>query len=158
MFLDADSLLEGPVDDAIVADGISIPLHPAMPAGTPVDQLTYERNPESAAYIPYGEGSRYWPAAIIGAPRSTFLDLSCDIDKMCKQDGDFVPVWQDESYFNKIMLNNPPALELDERYCAWFRARVPDSRIRALDKTGAELKWKDSQPTRMSELIPEAAC
>jgi len=158
MFLDADLLFEGPVDHDIVADGLSVPLHPAMPAGTPVNRLTYERNEESAAYIPYGEGDRYWPGGILGAPRSVMLDLSAEIDRMCKHDGDYVPIWQDESYLNRILLDNPPALELDERYVTWFHARVPDSRIRALDKTGPERKWKDSHPTRMSELVPEAAC
>ena len=158
VFLDADMLFEGPIDEEMMADGLSVPLHPAMPAGTPVDKLTYERNPDSAAYIPHGEGSRYWPGGIIGAPRSAMLDLSASIDKMCKQDGDFVPVWQDESYLNRILVDDPPALELDERYCTWFHAKVRDSRIRALDKTGAERRWKDSHPTRLQDLIPEAAC
>ncbi len=158
MFLDADLLFEGPIDDDIVADGLSVPLHPAMPAGTPVNRLTYERNAESAAFIPYGEGSRYWPGGILGAPRAVMLDLSAAIDKMCKHDGDYVPIWQDESYLNRILLDDPPALELDERYCTWFQATVPDSRIRALDKTRDELRWKASHPTRLSELIPEAAC
>ena len=58
----------------------------------------------------------------------------------------------------KVMVDHPPTLELDERYCAWFRARVPDSRIRALDKTQRERQWKDSQPTRLQDLISEAAC
>lgn len=160
LFLDADSLFEGPVGEEIVADGLSLPFHPAMPAGTPADKLTYERNPESAAYIPHGEGQRYWPAAVLGAPRALFLDLSCEIDRMCKHDGDYVPVWQDESYLNRILLDDPGrvALELDERYIAWFHARVPDSRIRALDKTTPERRWKDSQPTRLQDLVPEAAC
>lgn len=143
--LDADMLFEGPVDEEIVADGVTVTVHPAMMPGTDPDKLTYERNPESAAYIPYGEGSTYHPGGIVGAPRAHFFDLSREIDRMCREDGDLCPVWQDESYLNRILVDNPPALILDERYCAWFNRTIPDARIRALNKTPEEFAWRDAQ-------------
>lgn len=148
-FLDADMLFEGPVDDEIVADGVTVALHPAQNS-LPVSKMTYERNPSSAGFVPYGEGCRYYPGGILGAPRSVFLDLSRQIDLMCRADGDYVPEWQDEAYLNRILIDHPPALELDERYCAWFNRRIDDARIRALNKTPDEFRWRDSQPEMAS--------
>lgn len=145
MLLDADLLFEGPVDEEVVADGITVTVHPAMMPGTPPDRLTYERNPESVAYVPLGQGSTYHPGGIVGAPRSTFLELSAYVDRCCKADGDYTPVWQDESYLNRLLVDEPPALILDERYCAWWNRHVPDARIRALNKTPEEFTWRNSQ-------------
>jgi Glycosyltransferase family 6 len=138
LFLDADMLFEDLVADEIIADGITAVGHPCMPAGTPADQLTYERDPESAAYIPYGQGHRYYYGALIGGPYATFLDYSAQVDAMCRADGDYCPVWQDESYLNRILLDHPPALELDGRYCAWWTQFAGDTRIRVLEKTPEE--------------------
>ncbi len=142
-FMDADLLFEGEVADEIVADGVTACLHPAI--GKNYADWTYERNPASAAYVPDGEGAAYYVGGILGAPRDTFLDLSAEVDQMCRRDGDYIPVWQDESYINRILLDNPPALELDERYCAWFNRAVPDARIRALNKTPEEFQWRNNQ-------------
>ena len=142
--IDADILFEGVVGDDIVADGVTATLHPVQNA-LPPDRMTFERNPDSAAYVPAGEGSRYYVGGIVGGTRDAFLDLAAQVDAMCRQDGDYVPVWQDESYLNRILIDQPPALELDERYCAWFNKRVDDARIRALNKTDAEFRWRDAQ-------------
>lgn len=143
--LDADMLFEGPVDDEIVADGITATLHPVQNTLPPRD-MTYERNPRTPAYIPEGEGDHYYVGGILGGPRAAFLDLSRQVDAMCQADGDYTPVWQDESYINRILLDHPPALELDERYCAWWNHTIPDARIRALNKTPDEFRWRDQQP------------
>lgn len=143
-FLDADTLLEGRVDDDIVSDGVTACLHPVQNT-LPVSDMTYERNPDSVAYVPPGEGARYYVGAILGAPRAVFLDLSRQIDLMCRADGAYNPVWQDECYLNRILIDHPPTLELDERYCAWPGRIVPDARIRAIDKTPDEFHWRNSQ-------------
>lgn len=143
-FIDADMLFEGTVADDIVADGVTATLHPVQNDEPPA-KMTFERNPDSAAYVPEHEGSRYYVGGILGAPRDIFLDLSRQIDRMCTTDGDYTPVWQDESYLNRILIDQPPALELDNRYCAWFNHSVPDARIRALNKTPEEFDWRNSQ-------------
>ncbi len=150
-FLDADMLFEGRVDDEIVADGVTATLHPAQDP-LPPHLMTFERNPDSAAHVPVGEGVHYYVGAILGAPRDIFLDLSRQIDAMCQADGDYMPIWQDESYLNRILLDHPPALELDERYCAWWGKGVHDARIRALNKTTDEFKWRNNQHRK--EAVP----
>ncbi len=142
--LDADTLFEGPVDDEIVGDGITATLHPVQNTLQP-NAMTYERNMNSAAYVPLGEGGRYYVGGIVGGTRDAFFDLCAEMDRMCKQDGDYTPVWQDESYLNRILIDSPPAVELDERYCAWWNHKVDDARIRALNKTPEEFRWRDQQ-------------
>jgi hypothetical protein len=142
--LDADALFEGPVDDEIVADGITAVLHPVQNA-LPLSDMTYERNPHSPAYVPEGEGGRYYVGGILGAPRDTFLDLCKQVDAMCQQDGDNCPTWQDEGYINRILIDHPPALELDGRYCAWPTHNTQDVRIRVIDKTPDEFHWRNTQ-------------
>ena len=137
-------LFEGPVDDEVVTDGITATLHPVQ-NNLPPEQMTYERDPRSAAYVPAGDGGRYYVGAILGGPRADFLDLSRQVDLMCQADGDYTPIWQDESYLNRILIDHPPARELDERYCAWWNHNVPDARIRALNKTPEEFRWRDNQ-------------
>ena len=142
--VDADLLFEGIVDDEIVAQGITATLHPVQNK-LPAREMTYERNPASAAYVPADEGGRYYLGGIVGGTRAEFLDLCAQMDAMCKADGDYTPVWQDESYLNRILIDHPPALELDTRYCAWWNHNVPDARIRALNKTPDEFRWRDNQ-------------
>lgn len=145
LFLDADMLFVDLVADEIVADGLTVVGHPCMPAGTDPDLLTYERNPESVAYIPYGRGDRYYYGALIGGPTDIFLEYSAQVHEMCQVDGDYSPVWQDESYLNRILLDSPPALELDQRYCAWWTSNVDDPRIRVLEKTPEEIHARNHQ-------------
>ncbi len=142
--LDADTLFEGPVDDEIVGDGITATLHPVQ-NGLKLNAMTYERNMNSAAFVPLGEGGRYYVGGIVGGTRDAFFDLCAEMDRMCKHDGDYTPVWQDESYLNRILIDHPPAVELDERYCAWWNHAVRDARIRALNKTPEEFRWRDEQ-------------
>lgn len=142
--VDADLLFEGPVADEIVGDGITATLHPVQNT-LPADQMTYERNAKSAAYVAPGEGGRYYVGGIVGGTRAAFFDMAARMDAMCRADGHYCPVWQDESYLNRILIDHPPAVELDERYCAWWNHTVPDARIRALNKTPEEFRWRDTQ-------------
>jgi hypothetical protein len=152
LMLDADLLFEGTVADEIVADGITAVLHPVQ-NDLSVEDMTYERNPLSPAYVAEHEGSRYYLGGIVGGTRDAFLDLSRQIDAMCRADGPACPVWQDESYVNRILIDQPPALELDQRYGAWFNHTVRDTRIRALNKTDAEFTWRNKQTTIREEAL-----
>lgn len=144
--IDADMRFEGPVGDEILADGITVTSHYGFPPGTPPEALDYDRNPESVAYVPFGKGRRYYPGAFIGGPKADFVALAEQIAAMIEADGDYIPNWYDEAYLNRILIDSPPALELDERYCCWHHLRMDDVRIRALNKTQAEYRWRDSQP------------
>lgn len=73
----------------------------------PVDKYPYERRPVSRAYIPYDEGMHYYQAGLIGGKSEYYLELLEKCDEWTESDlkQDIVPVWHDESYLNKYLLD-----------------------------------------------------
>ena len=73
------------------------------------DDYTYDRNPHSTAYIPFGQGKEYYRGGFIGGRTPEFLQLikTCrdwtDIDLKNK----IMPLWHDESILNKYLLDKP---------------------------------------------------
>jgi hypothetical protein len=72
--------------------------------------FTYDRNPNTQAYIPLGEGLIYYQACFWGGSTKNFLELSETITNWVNQDleNEVEPIWLDESYLNKYFLLNPP--------------------------------------------------
>jgi hypothetical protein len=72
--------------------------------------FTYDRDPNTQAYIPLGEGSIYYQACFWGGITKNFLKLSKTITNWVNQDLEkkVEPIWLDESYLNKYFLLNPP--------------------------------------------------
>lgn len=77
------------------------PMHP--------DQFTYERNPKSQAYIPYGEGTHYYRGGLNGGRTPEFLKLirTCNIQTKLDLQSNIVAIWHDESHLNKYLLGKP---------------------------------------------------
>jgi hypothetical protein len=77
-----------------------------------ITQYTYERNPESKAFIPYGEGKYYFQSGFYGSDKEHFFDLINTCDQWTKEDMEknIIPVWHDESYFNRYMLDKNPKI------------------------------------------------
>ncbi|XP_076879345.1 histo-blood group ABO system transferase-like isoform X2 [Brachyhypopomus gauderio] len=82
------------------------------------DAFTYERRPESQAYIPYGEGDYYYGGAMIaGLVEEVYkVTKTCrmwlEIDKV----NSIEAVWQEESHLNKYFLYNKPTKLLSPEY------------------------------------------
>lgn len=72
--------------------------------------FTYDRNPNTQAYIPLGEGSIYYQACFWGGVTKNFIKLNKTVTKWVNQDikNGVEPIWLDESYLNKYFLLNPP--------------------------------------------------
>ncbi len=66
----------------------------------------YERNPDSEAYIPIGEGRWYITGGVIGGKVQAFIKLSEELARMIKKDEEkgITAVWHDESFINKYVL------------------------------------------------------
>lgn len=142
--IDADMRILKPVSAEILADGLTVTTHPGHQPGNDGDLAPFCRDPASRAYVPLGTAGRYYPGAFHGGPRDAFLDL-CDVtSKWTTIDllQGIHPVWYDESYLNRYLLDNPPALELDRRYCWWHNQWGPDDDaiIMHLDKTVEEFE------------------
>ncbi|MDR1682375.1 MAG: glycosyl transferase [Candidatus Symbiothrix sp.] len=73
------------------------------------EQHTYDRNPASTAYIPFGQGKEYYRGCFNGGRTPEFLQLI----KTCKEQTDIdlknnvMALWHDESHLNKYLLNKP---------------------------------------------------
>jgi histo-blood group ABO system transferase len=78
---------------------------------------TYERNPMSAAYIPYDTDLEqiYYCACFLGGLSETLISFINEIIKMEKNDLEkgIVPIWHDESYVNKFFHHNPPSFLME---------------------------------------------
>jgi hypothetical protein len=77
----------------------------------------YERNPLSSAYIPYNTelAQVYYWSCFLGGTSKNIINIINKIIKMEEHDLaiNLIPVWHDESYWNKILHHRPPTLLLD---------------------------------------------
>ncbi|KAL1269574.1 hypothetical protein QQF64_031863 [Cirrhinus molitorella] len=84
----------------------------------PRDQFTYERRPESLAYIPAGEGDYYYAGAAFGGTLEDVHTLTKTCRKHLNIDAanSIEAVWQEESHLNKYFLLNKPSKLLSPEY------------------------------------------
>ncbi|XP_048043380.1 histo-blood group ABO system transferase 2-like [Megalobrama amblycephala] len=84
----------------------------------PRDQFTYERRPESQAFIPAGEGDYYYTAAAFGGSLADVHHLT----KTCREQmnidatNSIEAIWHEESHLNKYFLYNKPSKLLSPEY------------------------------------------
>ena len=85
--------------------------HPAFYNKNP-DEFTYDRNPKSQAYIPYGKGKHYATGALNGGNSTQFLEMCEELSHLTHIDmeNNVFPLWHDESMLNKYMLNKNPLI------------------------------------------------
>lgn len=146
--LDADMLFVDRVDREILSQRVGT-VHPGY-WNTPSIYYQYDRNPSSAAFIPYGDGRKYYAGAFNGGEAKSFLKMAKTISEWRKQDekNGIIPWWHDESYLNKYYLLNPPTNDLSPSYCYPETFREEDyksglpfhRRLLALDKNHKEMR------------------
>jgi histo-blood group ABO system transferase len=146
-YLDVDMLIADKVGEEIFGDLVATQ-HPGMWAGTP-DYFTYERRPQSTAYVPYGTGSKYYAGGFNGGKPENFLGMAETIVENINRDFDngIIAEWHDESHMNRYLIDNPPTLELNPSYC------FPEG----ADENGAPTKyypygWKVPFPPKIMAL------
>lgn len=69
--------------------------------------LPYERNKKSTAYIPYGNGSRYFMGGVNGGTSVAYLKLINTLKENIQVDlnNNIIAKWHDESHLNRYMLD-----------------------------------------------------
>jgi FkbM family methyltransferase len=100
------------------------------------NEFTYDRNPESLAYIPLGVGDHYYQGCFFGGTKDAFLEMSGKLQKNIDTDlsKNVIALWHDESHLNKYFLDNPPKI-LDPSYANPEAFYIPfEKKIIQLDK------------------------
>ncbi|XP_069603468.1 histo-blood group ABO system transferase-like [Ranitomeya imitator] len=92
-------------------------LHPGM-YGAKREHYTYERNPQSEAYIPFDEGDFYYAGGYFGGNIEEIYKLTnfCHNAMMADKDKNIEAIWHDESYLNKYFLYHKPTKVLSPEY------------------------------------------
>lgn len=135
-YLDLDMHVVNVVGDEIFGDGLTAAQHP-MYAVRKEYVPPYEPNPVSAAYIPRPgrivlENDRprfeplYFAGGFQGGKTEEFIKSMHSMKKMVTADmnQNYVPIWNDESIWNKHLFENQPAVVLSPSYI------YPDSLIK----------------------------
>lgn len=144
--IDADMRIEQTVGPEILADGITVTTHPGF---LELGQGAWERREDSTACITEEEsaGRRYHPGCFVGGERRAFLDLATTVSERVETDlaAGVNAVWYEESHLNRYLIDHPPALVLDQRYCYWdYWGPSPDRVIVHLDKTAEEFAERNA--------------
>lgn len=128
-------------EDMIVDDGLVVVEHPGF-YDKPCDKFTYERNPLSTAYIPYGVGEHYVFGAVNGGTSEAFLKMSSKIKKNTDKDLDnnIIALWHDESHLNRYIIDEKNYKLLSPSYAypdGWKKIIPFTPKIYTVDKS----KW-----------------
>lgn len=137
---DADMRFVAPVGEEVLGRLVAV-LHPGF-AGKPAHEFTYERRPQSRAYIPPGEGEHYYAGGFQGGCREEYLAAARTMRQAIDEDlrHGLVAVWHDESHWNRYCLDRPPAVVLPTTYCCPESWPMPGRKLLALDKNHAEIR------------------
>jgi histo-blood group ABO system transferase len=116
-YFDADMRVDNLVGDEVLGDLVGTQ-HPYQSFNS-IDQMSYDRNPNSLAYVPFGEGKNYYAGGFNGGSTQSFIKMSEVIADRVNEDleNDVVALWHDESHMNRYMIDNPPSLSLTPSYC-----------------------------------------
>lgn len=71
------------------------------------DEFPYERNPQSTACIPYGQGRYYFAGGLNGGRADAYLTMCETLNRRIRQDLDksIIALWHDESQLNRYLLD-----------------------------------------------------
>lgn len=134
LHVDADMAFVGPVElpQAVGVFAVQHPGHVGVAAG----DLPYERRVGSRARVLPDEGGRYVAGGVQGGTAAEYLSACGTMAGWLQDDLDHgvVPLWHDESVWNRYCITYPPATVLPVEYCMPDVIRVEGARILALSK------------------------
>ncbi|WP_115056171.1 family 6 glucosyltransferase [Helicobacter mustelae] len=80
--------------------------------------FTYERNPKSLAYVPFGKGKAYVYGSTNGGKAGAFLALVRTLQERIQEDlsRGIIAIWHDESHLNAYIIDHPNYKMLDYGY------------------------------------------
>jgi histo-blood group ABO system transferase len=134
LYVDVDMRFVGDVD-LTLADGLIAVQHPGFSKASSED-FPYERRSESCVSVAIGLGTTYFAGGVQGGVASEYLAACVEMATWVQSDLDreLIPVWHDESVWNRRCVARPPKLVLSPSYCTPETQKRHDTRIVALDK------------------------
>ena len=135
---DADMLFVDTVGDEILSERVAT-LHPGFIA----QRGSYDCNPQSLAYVATAEGDHYFAGGFYGGSRQEMLNIAHMLSSCIDQDLNrgIIPVWHDESYWNRYCIDYPPTLILSPAYLYPESWDIPyPKKLLALDKNHQEMR------------------
>lgn len=141
-YCDVDMRFNGAVSDEIFSDVVSVQ-HPGFTNKHPRD-FTFERRPQSSAYIPEGQGTCYYAGGLQGGRSERYLAIARHLASCVTVDleAGLVAEHNDESHWNRYLWQHPPTLTLSPAYC-WpeeFTRKMPNAKLIALLKNHAAMR------------------
>nr|XP_009299694.1 globoside alpha-1,3-N-acetylgalactosaminyltransferase 1 [Danio rerio] len=99
----------------------------------PRESFTYERRPESKAFIPVGEGDYYYTAAAFGGTLEEIhrLTKTCREQLNADHENSIEAIWHEESHLNKYFLYNKPTKLLSPEYL-WRDINISAGQIKII--------------------------
>ena len=145
-YFDVDMGIVSEVGDEVLDDLVAT-MHPYQ-SFYPKDQRSYDRNPQSLAYVPVGEeGENYYAGGFNGGSTKRFLEMAEVLaDRVTKDlENGVIALWHDESQMNRYLIDNPPTKSLTPSYVfpeeQMYNSEYPyDAKIIALKKDHNELR------------------
>lgn len=131
-----------------IEEGLLAVIHPGFYNKKPTD-FPYERNEKSLAYIPMGEGKRYFMGGLNGGRAEDYIRLIQELNARIHRDleHDIIAVWHDESHINRYLIDNKAKI-LDSGYGypeGWNLPFKPIIIIRDKSKWGGHNFLRDSK-------------
>jgi hypothetical protein len=126
--LDADRLVVAPVGDEILGKRVAA-LHPGY-HDKPRHVFPYESNPGSRAKVASHEGTRYFSGAFFGGETESLIHAANRLAGAMDDDAarGLTATWQEESHWNRLLIDEPPSLVLSPGYAAgseWRNREFP---------------------------------
>ncbi|XP_043836754.1 histo-blood group ABO system transferase [Dromiciops gliroides] len=92
-------------------------LHPGF-YGAQREAFTYERRPQSQAYIPRGKGDFYYAGGFFGGKVQQVYEMTkaCHEAMLIDKSNNIEAVWHDESHLNKYLFLHKPTKVLSPEY------------------------------------------
>jgi histo-blood group ABO system transferase len=142
-YSDADMRFEGNVGEEVLGD-LVVTKHPGFWDKPPeFFRQSYEKNPESLAFIPPGVGDAYYAGGFNGGKREVFMAMAKELSRRIDEDlkKNIIAAWHDESHMNKYVTEHPPNVKLSPAYCYQEELDMPfERKLVAL--------WKDHSKWR----------
>ena len=96
------------------------------------EELIYDRNPKSVAYIPVGEGKYYVCGGVNGGRSHSYLKMIHYLNAKVQEDlaNGVIALWHDESHLNRYIIDFPEYRILSPSFC--YQETAPDLRERVI--------------------------